>query len=56
MGFLSRVMPVADFDREFAAYCELVAENAPLTLAAAKIFDTPDGIGPAARDLDKARA
>ena len=54
MGFLSRVMPVADFDREFAAYCELVAENAPLTLAAAKFSIRQTGLDPAARDLDKA--
>jgi enoyl-CoA hydratase/carnithine racemase len=27
MGFVNRVIPVADFDREVAAYCELVAET-----------------------------
>ena len=36
MGFVNRVFPLADFDREVAAYAALVAENAPLTLAAAK--------------------
>jgi enoyl-CoA hydratase/carnithine racemase len=36
MGFVSQVFPVADFDREATAYCRMVSENAPLTLAAAK--------------------
>lgn len=36
MGFVSRVIPLDEFDREVAAYAALVAENAPLTLAAAK--------------------
>ena len=36
MGFVSKVVPVADLDKEAAAYCKLVAENAPLTVAAAK--------------------
>jgi len=36
MGFVSRVIPVADLERETAAYCAMVAENAPLTLRAAK--------------------
>jgi enoyl-CoA hydratase len=36
MGFVSRVTPVADLERETAAYCALVAENAPLTMRAAK--------------------
>jgi len=54
MGFVSRVLPVADFDREFAAYCELVAENAPLTLAAAKYSILQTGLDPAARNLEQA--
>ena len=54
MGFVNRVLPVADFDREVAAYCELVAENAPLTLAAAKFAIRQTGLDPAARDLDQA--
>ncbi len=36
MGFVSRVVPAAELDREVDAYCRLVAENAPLTIAAAK--------------------
>lgn len=36
MGFLSRVLPAADLEREVGAYCETVADNAPLTIAAAK--------------------
>ena len=52
MGFVNRVIPVADFDREVAAYCELVAENAPLTLAAAKFTIRQVGLDADARDLD----
>lgn len=36
MGFLTRVIAADAFDKEVADYCALVAENAPLTLAAAK--------------------
>jgi len=54
MGFVNRVVPVADLDREVAAYCELVAENAPLTLAAAKFAIRQTGLDPAARDLERA--
>jgi len=36
MGFVSKVVPVADLEKETAAYCKMVAENAPLTVAAAK--------------------
>ncbi|MBE0626230.1 MAG: enoyl-CoA hydratase/isomerase family protein [Burkholderiales bacterium] len=54
MGFVNRVLPVADLDREFAAYCELIAENAPLTLAAAKFAIRQTGTDPGARDLDTA--
>ncbi|MBE0613115.1 MAG: enoyl-CoA hydratase/isomerase family protein [Burkholderiales bacterium] len=51
MGFLNRVLPAGDLDREVAAYCALVAENAPLTLAAAKFAIRQTGLDPAARDL-----
>lgn len=54
MGFVNRVLPVAEFDREFAAYAEMMAENAPLTLAAAKFAIRQTGLDPAARDLDQA--
>ena len=36
MGFLQRVVPAADLERETAAYCATIAENAPLTIRAAK--------------------
>ena len=36
MGFLNRVVAAADLDREVADYCATLAENAPLTIAAAK--------------------
>lgn len=36
MGFVSRVLPAAELEREVADYCALIAENAPLTLRAAK--------------------
>lgn len=36
MGFVNRVLRSADLDAEVAAYCKVVAENAPLTIAAAK--------------------
>ena len=36
MGFVSRVIPAGDLDREVGTYCALVAENAPLSLISAK--------------------
>jgi enoyl-CoA hydratase/carnithine racemase len=51
MGFASRVVPVADFEREVAAYCALVAENAPLTIAAAKRALAERSKDPASRDV-----
>jgi enoyl-CoA hydratase/carnithine racemase len=51
MGFVNRVLPLADFDREVAAYCQMVAENAPLTLAAAKFAIRQTGLDAEARDL-----
>ncbi len=54
MGFVNRVIAVADFDREVAAYCEMVAENAPLTLAAAKFAIRQVGLDPEVRDLKQA--
>jgi len=36
MGFVSKVVPAAELEKEAAAYCGMVAENAPLTVAAAK--------------------
>lgn len=51
MGFVNRVVPVADLDREVDAYCEMVAENAPLTMAAAKFSIRQTGLDAAARDM-----
>lgn len=36
IGFLSGVVPAAELDRAVDDYCALIAENAPLTLLAAK--------------------
>src|SRR5262245_9148979 len=36
MGFVAKVVPAADLVKEAAAYTKMVAENAPLTVAAAK--------------------
>lgn len=36
MGFVSRVVPAAKLDQAVAKYCSMIAENAPLTVAAAK--------------------
>jgi len=36
MGFVSQVVPVAALEKTVADYCKQVAENAPLTVAAAK--------------------
>jgi enoyl-CoA hydratase len=53
MGFVNRVVPAADLDREAAAYCELLSENAPLTMAAAKFAIRQTGTDPAERDMEK---
>jgi enoyl-CoA hydratase/carnithine racemase len=36
MGFVSRVVPAAQLEKTVAEYCGMVAENAPLTVKAAK--------------------
>jgi enoyl-CoA hydratase/carnithine racemase len=36
MGFVSQVVPAAALERTVADYCRMVADNAPLTVAAAK--------------------
>ena len=53
MGFVNRVVPVADLDREVEAYCGLLAENAPLTMAAAKFAIRQTGLDSGARDLEQ---
>ncbi len=54
MGFVSQVYTVAELDGKVAEYCKLIAENAPLTVAAAK-FAVVQGLKDAAdRDMEKA--
>jgi enoyl-CoA hydratase/carnithine racemase len=50
IGFVNRVVPVTDLDREVEAYCSLLAENAPLTMAAAKFAIRQTGLDPSDRD------
>ncbi len=54
MGFVSQVHPVADLDAKVAEYVKMIAENAPLTVAAAK-FAVVQGLKDAA-DRDMATA
>ncbi|MGH8674868.1 MAG: enoyl-CoA hydratase [Burkholderiales bacterium] len=55
MGFVSQVVAAEKLERTVAEYCEMVAENAPLTLAAAK-FAVQQGMkDPADRDLARAQ-
>ncbi len=51
MGFVSRVFPAADLDREVGTYCGLIAENAPLSLIAAKAAIREVLADPTTRDL-----
>jgi enoyl-CoA hydratase/carnithine racemase len=55
MGFVSRVVPNEKLEQAVAEYCEMVAQNAPLTIAAAK-FAVQQGMkDPAERDLAAAQ-
>lgn len=54
MGFVSQVYPVDELEQKVADYCKLIAENAPLTVAAAK-FAVVEGLKDAA-DRDMAAA
>ncbi len=54
MGFVSQVYPVGELESKVNEYCKLVAENAPLTVAAAK-FAVVQGLKDAA-DRDMATA
>jgi enoyl-CoA hydratase/carnithine racemase len=51
MGLVSKVYPAADLDRGVGAYLDLIAENAPLSLIAAKAAIREVLADPAARDL-----
>lgn len=54
MGFVSQVHPVAELEAKVAEYCKLVAENAPLTVMAAK-FAVQQGLKDSAeRDMETA--
>jgi len=53
MGFLNRLVPAAALDAEVAAYCATLAENAPLTIAAAKFTIRQALEDGATRDLAK---
>ena len=54
MGFLSRVVPVAELAKATAEICGMIAENAPLTVAAAKFAAQQALKDPAERDMAKA--
>jgi len=56
MGFVSRVLPAAELDREVGAYCALIGENAPLSLGAAKAAIREVLKEPEARDLAALKA
>jgi enoyl-CoA hydratase/carnithine racemase len=51
MGFVSQVVPPGRLETVVAGYCEMVAENAPLTVAAAKFAAQQWLKDPADRDL-----
>jgi enoyl-CoA hydratase/carnithine racemase len=54
MGFVSKVVPVAELEKATAGICGLIAENAPLTVAAAKFAAQQALRDPAERDLARA--
>ena len=54
MGFLSKVVPVAELEKATAEICGLIAENAPMTVAAAKFAVQQALKDPADRDMAKA--
>lgn len=54
MGFVSRVVPTARLEQSVAETCALIAENAPLTVAAAKFAVQQALKDPAERDMAKA--
>jgi enoyl-CoA hydratase/carnithine racemase len=54
MGFVSRVVPAARLEQVVAETCESIAENAPLTVAAAKFAVQQALKDPAERDMVRA--
>lgn len=55
LGLVSRMWPAAEFDREFDGYCRMIAENAPLTLGAAKRAIREVLRDPSERDVESVR-
>ena len=55
MGFVSRVVAAVELEKTVAGYCAMVAENAPLTVAAAKFAARQWLKDPAERDLATAQ-
>jgi len=55
MGFVSKVLPGAELAKATAEYCAMIAENAPLTVAASKFAAQQWLKDPADRDLAKAQ-
>ena len=56
MGYVQRVVSAANLDSEVRAYCEVIAENAPLTLSAAKRCIVEALKDPEERDMQRAEA
>ncbi|MBM3353618.1 MAG: enoyl-CoA hydratase [Betaproteobacteria bacterium] len=54
MGFVSRVVPVAELEKATAETCRMIAENAPLTVAAAKFAVQQALKDPQDRDMKQA--
>jgi len=54
MGFVSRVVPAAQLEQVVAETCAMIAENAPLTVAAAKFAVQQALLDAAERDMAKA--
>ena len=55
MGFVSRSVPAAELEKAVADYCKMVAENAPLTVAAAKFAVQQWQKSEPERDMAKAK-
>ena len=55
IGLVDRVWPVADFEREALAYAEMIAANAPLSLAALKASFLEYEKAPGERDFTHAQ-
>ena len=56
IGLVNRVFPAAELDGGFAEVCATIAENAPLTIAAAKRAIRELAKEPAAREMNQVRA